>query len=297
MNVSFLGLGAIGEPMARHLAADPFALTVWNRTAEKARAFAGQYRAKVASSPREAAQGARVVITCMPTSKEVEALLDGDDGILAAMTAGTTLLDCTSGDPATSRRIAERLARKGIAFIDAPVSGGVGGAVKGALSVMLGGDAAAIDEVRPVLEAFGDPQKIVHCGPVGAGHAVKAVNQFFLAAHIWAGGEGLAALAKAGVRPQVALEVINASSGRSNASMNLFPERVLGRAFPRTFKLALLDKDVGIAAELAREQKIAAPMLQLTAELMRAAHNALGEDADHVEAVKVIEEWSKVVIE
>jgi 3-hydroxyisobutyrate dehydrogenase len=132
----------------------------------------------------------------------------------------------------------------------------------------------------------------VHCGPTGSGDAVKAVNQALLAIHIWSAGEGLVALSKAGVKPDVALEIINASSGRSNASMNLFPERVLGRAFPRTFRLALLDKDIDIAAVMARDLKVPSPLIQLTADLMRVAHNALGEEADHVEAVKVIEQWA-----
>jgi 3-hydroxyisobutyrate dehydrogenase len=102
----------------------------------------------------------------------------------------------------------------------------------------------------------------------------------------------MVALASAGVKPEVALDVINASSGRSNSSMNLFPERVLGRAFPRTFRLALLDKDINIAAGVARQQKVPSPLIQLTADLFRIAHNALGEEADHVEAVKVIEQWA-----
>ena len=147
----------------------------------------------------------------------------------------------------------------------------------------------------PVLEKFG--KKIVHCGDVGAGDALKAVNNALLAIHVWSTAEGLAALAKAGVSADVALDVINASSGRSNASMNLFPERVLTRAFPRTFRLALLDKDVGIAAGVAREQKVPAPLLQLTADLFRIAHNALGEEADHVEAVKLVEAGDTVLLD
>jgi 3-hydroxyisobutyrate dehydrogenase len=114
--------------------------------------------------------------------------------------------------------------------------------------------------------------------------------------HIWGTAEGLVALEKAGVKAEVALDVINTSSGRSNASMNLFPERVLSRAFPRTFRLALLDKDVGIAADLTRETAVHAPLLQHTAELFRAAHAALGEDADHVEAVQVLERQHGVTI-
>jgi 3-hydroxyisobutyrate dehydrogenase len=221
-------------------------------------------------------------------------LLDGPDGLLATMPAGAVLVDCTSGDPATSRRMAARLAERGIGFLDAPVSGGVAGAEQGALTVMIGGDDATLARVRPVLECFG--KKIVHCGAVGAGDALKAVNNALLAMHIWGTAEGLVALEKAGVKAEVALDVINTSSGRSNASMNLFPERVLSRAFPRTFRLALLDKDVGIAAELARETKITAPLLQLTAELFRLAHTELGDEADHVEAAQVVERLGGAII-
>jgi 3-hydroxyisobutyrate dehydrogenase len=292
--VAFLGLGAIGRPMARHLAPPRSTLTVWNRTAAKASAFAAETGASVAPTPREAAATADVTITCLPSSREVEALLDGSDGLLAGMKRGTMLVDCTSGDPATSTRIAARLHDAGISFLDAPVSGGVSGAERAALTVMVGGDPALLDRVRPVLSAFGS--NIVHCGGVGAGHALKSVNNAMLAVHLWSLAEGLAALTKAGVSPKLALDVINASSGRSNASQNLFPERVLSRAFPRTFRVALLDKDVGIAAGVAREQKVASPMLQLAAELFRAAHAELGEEADHVEAVKIIERWAGVEI-
>lgn len=300
MIVAFLGLGAIGAPMASHLAAGPFGLRVWNRSAGKAAAFAAAHGVHHAATPAEAARGADVVITCFPVSADVEGLLDGPDGLLAGMAKGTALVDCTSGDPATSQRIAARLAAAGIGFLDAPVSGGVVGAESAALTVMIGGDAALLERVRPVLAAFG--KRIVPCGPVGAGHAVKAVNNALLAQHIIGTAEGLLALTKAGVSPTVALEVVNASSGRSNASQNLFPERVLTRAFPQTFRLALLDKDVGIAAQVARDQGIAAPMLDLAAALYREAHAALGEEADHVEMVRWLEDRAssaaeRVVIE
>jgi 3-hydroxyisobutyrate dehydrogenase len=288
VQVSFLGLGAIGAPMAAHLAkADP-RLKVWNRTTARATAFAAEHGVTPAATPAEAARDADVVITCFPVSGDVESLLDGTTGLLAGLARGAILVDCTSGDPATSRRIAARLADRGVGFLDAPVSGGVAGALSGTLTVMVGGDAATLERIRPVLGRFA--KKIVHCGSVGTGDAVKAVNNALLALHLWSTAEGLIALRSAGVDPAVALDVINTSSGRSNASMNLFPERVLTRAFPRTFRLALLDKDVGIAAEVAREQRLPAPLLQLTAELFRAAHLALGEEADHVEVVKWIEQ-------
>ena len=286
-SIAFLGLGAIGAPMAKHLTPPGFTLSVWNRTASKAAAFAAANNARHAKTPADAARGAEIVITCLPTSREVAALLDGADGLLATMAKGSLLIDCTSGDPATSRQTAARLAENGIGFLDAPVSGGVSGAEAGKLTVMVGGDAALLERAQPALQAFGE--KIVHCGPVGAGHAIKAINQAMLAIHIWSLGEGMLALSKAGVKPEVALDVINASSGRSNTSMNLFPQRVIGRAFPRTFKLALLDKDVRIGAQFLREQNVPSPMIQLAAELFAAAHAELGDDADHVEAVKVVE--------
>jgi 3-hydroxyisobutyrate dehydrogenase len=292
--VAFLGLGAIGAPMARHLAEPPFQLTVWNRTREKAEAFARQSDALVAASPAEAASGSDFVVTCLPTSQDVEALLEGSEGLLAGFRSGATLVDCTSGDPGVSRRIAERLRDVGVDFIDAPVSGGVSGAERGVLTVMCGGEPEVFERTRPVLKSFGE--KVVRCGPVGAGHALKAVNNTLLAVNIWAAAEGLAALASAGVDIGTALEVINASSGRSNATENLFTERVVTRAFPRTFRLALLDKDVGIAASVAREQKVPSPLIQLTSELYRLAHGALGEEADHVEAVKLVEQWAGIEI-
>ncbi|GAC1514591.1 MAG: NAD(P)-dependent oxidoreductase [Gemmatimonadaceae bacterium] len=290
MNVAFIGLGSIGRPMAVHLARPPFTLVVWNRTASRSTSFAAEQGVRAANSAADAARGATVVVTCLSTSSDVASLLDGDEGLLAGLDRGATLVDCTSGDPAGSQRIAARLAERGVAYIDAPVSGGVAGAVKGALTVMCGGDASAIERVRPVLDSFGS--RVVHCGPVGAGAAVKAVNNALLAVHIWAAGEGLTTLAKMGISPKTALDVINTSSGRSNVSENLFTERVIGRRFPRTFRLALLDKDIGIAAQVAREQKVATPLLQLTAEMFRLAHGALGEEADHVEAVKIVEGWA-----
>jgi 3-hydroxyisobutyrate dehydrogenase len=294
MRVAFLGLGAIGTPMAAHLTKAPFELTVWNRTREKAESFAEQHGVLVAEDPADAARNAEVVITCLPSSREVWSIIDGDNGILSAIDEGALLIDCTSGDPATSRRIAKALADRSVEFVDAPVSGGVKGAVAGTLTVMCGGSVKALGRAQPVLQAFG--KKIVHCGDVGAGDAVKAMNQALLAVHIWAGGEALATLAKLGVDARVALDVINGSSGRSNVSENLFPERVLGRAYPRTFKLALLDKDIGIAADIASENDVPTPLIDLAAQLIGKAHNELGEEADHVEAVRVIEKTAGVII-
>ena len=284
--VGFLGLGAIGAPMAAHLARRG-PLVVWNRTARRAAEFASRFGARAAATPREVADQVEVIITCLPTSREVEALLDGRDGLLAGLRSGALFLDCTSGDPATSRRLAARLAERGVAFADAPVSGGTNGAEAGTLTIMVGADPATFARARPVLDAFGS--RIEHLGDVGAGHAMKAVNQALLAVNILAVGEGLAALAKAGVSPRVAVDVLNQSSGRSFVSQSLVPERVLTGHWPRTFRLALLDKDVGIARELLRDTGVEAPVLELTGEIISRARAALGEEADYLEAIRLVE--------
>jgi len=291
--VAFLGLGAIGRPMAARVAR-LYPLTVWNRTADVARRVGEATGAKVAATPREAAEAAEVVLTCLPTSAEVEGLLDGPDGLLAGFRPGTLLVDCTSGSPEGSRRIAERLRSAGHGFVDAPVSGGTNGAEAGTLTVMVGGEVQDVLQAREVLRAFG--QRIEHLGPVGAGHAMKAVNNALLAVNILSLGEALTALAKAGVEPRAAVEVLNVSSGRSFVSEVLVPERVLTGQFPPTFRLALLHKDAGIAADLAAAVGVDHPMLAQAVELLDRARAALGEQADYLEAVKVSERQSGVEI-
>src|SRR5690348_5718128 len=293
MRVAFLGLGAIGTPMAAHLARD-HQLSVWNRTTERARAFAERYGAAFGATPRETVADAEALVTCLPTSIEVEALLEGDEGILAGIAGTPLFLDCTSGDPATSRRIAARLAEQDVAFADAPVSGGTNGAEAGTLTVMVGADAETFARARPVLEAFG--RRIEHVGPVGAGDALKAVNNALLAANILAVGEGLAALVKAGVAPRTALDVLNASSGRSFVSEVLVPERVLTGAWPRTFRLALLAKDAGIAVALLAETGVAGPVLERVKATLQEAMAELDASADYLDPIRRTERQAGVEI-
>jgi 3-hydroxyisobutyrate dehydrogenase len=272
----------MAERVARHTQ-----LTVWNRTRSKAEAFVASNNAQLADTPAEAAQDADVVITCLPSSVEVEQITIDADGLLHGLREGAVFVDCTSGHPVVSQRVGHMVRERGADFMDAPVSGGVAGARAGTLTVMCGGDAAVLERARPVLATFG--QKIVLCGGVGCGDALKAINNALLAMHIWATAEGLVTLKKMGVDPAIALDVINASSGRSNASMNLFPERVLTRAFPNTFRLALLDKDVRIAADVAKRNETPAELIALTSDLIAQAHKYLGDDVDHVAAVQMVE--------
>jgi 3-hydroxyisobutyrate dehydrogenase len=179
-------------------------------------------------------------------------------------------------------------------FADAPVSGGVSGAEAGTLTVMVGCDAETFERARPILSAFG--KRIEHLGPVGAGHAMKAVNNALLAVNLIAAGEGLAALVKAGVSARTAVEVLNGSSGRSFVTETLVPERVLSGRWPQTFRLALLDKDVGIARAFVKEAGVEAPLLDLAGRILVEARAELGETADHAETIRLIERRAGVEI-
>ena len=288
--VGFVGLGDIGWPMATHVA-KAYDCTVWNRTFAKAETFAVEHESAAADTPAGVVEASEVVITCLPTSTEVLEIVEqvGD-----AWKDGQLLIDCTSGDPAGSKQVAEYLRSRGVGFADAPVSGGVGGAERGELTVMIGGTDEDADRAMQIVDCFA--KKAEHVGPVGAGHAVKAINQGLLAINIQAAGEGLAALVKLGVSGKKALEVINASSGRSNVTENLFPNRVTNRQWPRTFRLALLDKDVGIAVKILKDNGVPSDAIGTAHRAFGEARKILGEDADHVEFVKVVEEKAGVEI-
>ncbi len=279
--VAFLGLGAMGRPMAANLAAR-WPTTVWNRTTSVAEAHAAEHGSRAALELAEVA-GAQVVCTCLPTDVEVAALATALGPQLAP---GTVWIDHTSGDPAGARDVAALLAGYDVGYLDAPVSGGTDGAHRGALTVMVGGDAEDLAAVTPVLDAVA--ARVVHVGDVGAGMAVKAVNNALLATSLWAAAEGLTALAAQGVAPQAALEVIAGSTGRSFATETLIPDRVLDRSFPHTFALALLAKDVRLAGSVLAGAEVDAPVLHLIEQLTSAAAVEL-EGADHVELVRVVE--------
>lgn len=288
--VGFAGLGAIGRPMAAHVA-ERFETTVWNRTVERAQEFQAVTGAAVADTPTALVDAVDVVMTCLPTSTEVLGVVEQAE---KAWREGQLLVDCTSGDPAQSREIHAWLATRGVAFVDAPVSGGTSGAEAGTLTVMLGGDADDVTRARVTVDAFAG--KIVHVGPVGTGHAVKALNNALLAINVVAAGEALAALVKLGVAGERAVDVINASSGRSNVTENLIPERVLSRAWPRTFRLALLDKDVGIALKVLQDTGVPHQAIGAARTAFADARPLLGEEADHVELIRLIEEAAGVEI-
>jgi 3-hydroxyisobutyrate dehydrogenase len=285
MKIGFIGLGAMGFPMARHLSKE-HQVVVWNRTREKAERHAREHGSTLANDIDDAAQ-CDVVITMLPTSREVDEVVGR---VLPRLRAGTLWIDATSGDPNVSRETAKRLAAKGVAFVDAPVTGATVGAENATLTIMIGGDAADFERARDVLRLCG--KTIIHAGSVGAGHAIKVLTNSIMGATVWMTSECLLLAKRYGIDLQTALAVTNAGSGRSNASENLLPMRLLDGKWPLVFKLAHHDKDIRIAASIAHEQHASTPMLALTQQLFTAALNELGENADYIEVAKVIARWN-----
>lgn len=287
-SVAFIGLGAMGFRMAAHLPKHFDTVYVWNRSFNKAEQHAAEYGTQAVTL--EQAVQADVIFSCLPTSADVERLLEN-----LSLKSGSVWVDCTSGVPDSAQKLAVQLAEHGVIFLDAPVSGQTIGAENGTLTVMIGGSAAGFEQALPAIQAFG--KLIKHVGESGAGFAVKAVNNMLMAVNLCAVAEGFTTLKAHGVNLHEALDCINASSGKSMVTETVLPQRILNRSFPVTFALPLLAKDTGIAIDLAREAKISAPVLSLTQNLIQAASDLSDKNSDFSSAVKMYESWSNITIE
>ena len=281
MKIGFIGLGAMGFPMARHLAKE-HEVIVWNRTREKAERHAREHGTKLAHDLGTTAAG-EAIITILPTSKEVDEIVDQ---LLPHLKPGTLWIDATSGDPNVSRETAKRLAEKGVAFVDAPVTGAVVGAENATLTIMMGGSEENVDRAKEILRLNG--KTLIRVGDVGAGHAIKVLTNSIMGATVWITSECLLLAKQLGIDMKTALEVTNAGSGRSNASENLLPMRLRDHKWPLVFKLAHHDKDIRIAASLSHQLHGATPMLALTQHLFSSALHQLGDQADYIEVAKII---------
>ncbi|HUJ14865.1 MAG TPA: NAD(P)-dependent oxidoreductase [Thermoanaerobaculia bacterium] len=281
MKVAFIGLGAMGFPMARHLAKQ-HEVVVWNRTREKAERHAREHGSHLARDLADCAN-AEVIITMLPTSREVDEIVDK---LLPKVQRGTLWIDATSGDPNVSKETATRLGEKGAGFVDAPVTGATVGAENATLTIMVGGTAGDFARAEPILKIMG--KTIIHVGPVGAGHAIKVLTNSIMGATVWITSECLLLAKQYGIDLKTALAVTNAGSGRSNASENLLPMRLVDHKWPLIFKLVHHDKDIRIAASIAHQQHASTPLLALTQSLFTAALHELGEQADYIEVAKII---------
>ncbi len=268
VRVAFIGLGAMGLPMAEHILAAGFPLTVWNRTPSKAAALrAGG--AALANSPREAAHGAGVVLTCLPTQDEVRDVLLREDGLLAGFAPGATFVDTSTIDPAASKQMIAQCAERGIDMIEAPLSGGTVGAKAGTLTMMIGGDAAVLERVRPVLETMA--KNIFHVGGPGLGQTLKLCNQMIAGAQTIALAEAYALLHAAGVDAKLATDVFAVSAANCVAIQQrvpvpgVQPSGPASNAWQPGFATEWMAKDLFLAQQFARALDL--PVAQTAANL------------------------------
>ncbi|MDQ2761990.1 MAG: NAD(P)-dependent oxidoreductase [Pseudomonadota bacterium] len=246
--IGYVGLGIMGGALARRLLLQ-HELAVFDLSPERCAEFA-TLGATVKSSPAEVGAASDIVLTCLPTSAQVRQVIFGDnDGLIRGLRSGGLIVDQTSGATAATRAMAAELEGTGIALIDAPVSGGPQGADAGTIAIMVGGSSEQYARAAPVLTVISP--STAHVGPLGAGHTLKAVNNMMSAANRLLAFEAVAIAAANGLDPAIVVDTINKSSGRNNATMSVFPNNIFTDNFEARFTMALMEKDVALAAELA----------------------------------------------
>jgi 3-hydroxyisobutyrate dehydrogenase len=292
LDIGFIGLGVMGAPMATHLARAGHRLTLLDLDTVAATQLADTLGkpARVAATPQELAQACEVVITMLPDGQVVQQVTLADNGLLQGAHPGLLLVDTSSCEPWLTERTGAALAERGVAMIDAPVSGAQWGAVEAQLVFMVGGAEHDVARARPLLETMG--RAVFHLGPLGAGHAMKCINNCITAVTLANTAEGLVAGKRYGLDPQAMLAVLNASTGGSWITQTHFEQRVFNRAFDDPFKLALMLKDMGIAVELARGTGTPVPLWGLGQQLWRMADHAAGPGASVSELVRWVERQS-----
>jgi 2-hydroxy-3-oxopropionate reductase len=299
MSVGIIGLGRMGMPMARNLLKAGFPLTVWNRSRAPIEALAAT-GAHAAGSARDVAARSDVVITMLPDGPEVEEVLLGPDGVFdgvrdrapAARTAsqpGLLIIDMSTISPAVTRRLHGEAASRGCRMLDAPVSGGDVGAQAGTLSIMVGGTPADFAAAQPVFAALG--RTITHCGPPGSGQLVKACNQIMVAIVLAGVSESLAFAQRAGVAPDVMIQVLQGGLARTQV-MELRGARMAAHEFTPGFKASLHRKDLRIVLETARELGLALPFTRQVAEMLNQLVERGQGDLDNSALFTIVEEKS-----
>lgn len=290
--IGFIGLGKMGAPMVRNLKKAGFTLALNDVDRALAEQLAKEVEGEAYALLPELAKACRVVITMVPDGRIVRDVVLGKEGasensLVAGWTQGSVLIDMSSSAPVGTRKLGEALAARGIHMIDAPVSGGVKRAITAQLAVMIGGEPEVVERCRPILAALGS--QLFVAGALGAGHAIKCLNNYVSAAGLLAACEGLVAAQRFGLDPKVALDVLNASSGKNNSTENKFAQFMLSRTFGSGFSLGLMAKDLRTALELADQVGAPMPLGKHCVPLWNDAESDLGANADHTEIVRVLE--------
>lgn len=263
MKVGFIGLGVMGRPMAGHLQRAGHQLFVWARRPESV----GDLAATLCATPVELGRCCEVVFTVVTSSADVEALALGKDGLIEGMAPGSVLVDCSTIAPPSAREIAARLGEKGIAMLDAPVSGGAQGAIDATLAIMVGGEAAVLERVRPLLECLG--RRIVHIGPNGAGQVAKVCNQMIMVAAIQAAAEAMRLAAASGVDCAKVRQALTGGSAASRV-LDVMGERMVERDFSAGIEARLHHKDFGLVLDAARKSGVPIPLTAAVGQQLNA---------------------------
>lgn len=285
--VGYVGLGIMGMGMARNLVKAGFPLSVWNRTASKAEALAAE-GATARATPAEVAANSDIIVICVSDTPDVEAVLLGENGIIHGAQAGSLVIDCSTISPQATQVMAEKLAAKGIAMLDAPVSGGSEGAAKGTLSIMVGGAATDFERAMPVFKAMG--KTITHVGGTGAGQTVKLVNQVLVVGNCLAMCEALLLAQAGGVDLKKTYDAISQGAAGSWMFTNRAPQ-IINRDWRPGFMVSLQQKDLRLVLEAADQLGVPLPGTSLIFNLYRTLENQLGHEGNHA-LVKALEHLS-----
>ncbi len=285
--IGFVGLGNMGKPMAKLLAAAGYKLCVSDLNADAVKLFCAETGATAASNLQQLGSVSRVVITMLPDGKAVRKVLMEANGVVSGLQAGAILIDMSSSSPVDTRVLAQELKAKGFEMIDAPVSGGVVKAVSGGLAIMAGGDTDTIAACQSLLEKMG---KVFATGGSGSGHAMKAINNFLSATTLAITSEAVIAGEKFGLDPKVMVDIINASTGRSNSSEHKFPTFVLPRKFTSGFYLGLMAKDLRFAKALVDSVQDSNIFVDAISKLYDEAEAKMGPMADNIDIHRYLEE-------
>lgn len=274
----FVGLGVMGLPMARHLAVAGHDIRIFDIDAARGQFLAAEFaRVHCSASPADAAAGADIVITMLPNGVVVKQVVTGAGGLAGALAPGALLLDTSSSEPWLTRETAAILAEKGVAMVDAPVSGAEAGAMAGELVFMVGGADADVARVAPLLDVMGSGH--FHLGPLSAGHVMKSLNNLVTAVTFMATAEALLAGKRSGLDPSRMIDVLNRSTGGSWVGRTHFQQRIFNRAFDDPFKLGLMVKDIGIAMRIAGDAEVDLPISRHSVDIWRAIEAAEGGDS------------------
>ena len=284
--IGFIGLGIMGKPMVRNLLKAGYTPIVFNRSQSAIDELVSE-GATAATSAKEVTEKSDVVITMLPDTPDVEAVVLGENGVLAGAREGLLLIDMSSISPVMTRKIALEAEKKGVKMLDAPVSGGDKGAIAGTLSIMVGGEPEDFERAKPIFEAMG--KTIVLCGAIGSGQIVKACNQIVVALVIEAVSEALVLGSKAGVKPEIILQVLSGGLAQ-NRVMDLRGQTMIEHNFTPGFKAKLHRKDLNIILQTAQEYGVALPVSEMVEQMFtNLVENGKG-DLDHSSLLTVIEE-------